>query len=200
MAKYNLTEKKSKAPLYRSLLNADMIEEKKEKIMAKFVVEKKYRDPEYSAKEMAEELGTNTRYISAVINMRYQDNYSQMVNEFRIREAMYLLKNFQSRKMTMEDIALNVGFSNRQSFYSAFYKRTGMTPREFRQQNETELLGKLDERRKKVKERRIRKKQETSAYPKDLRSWAPCWSQVSQFCIHAIMIRRPSGARVVWGA
>ena len=167
MAKYNLTEKKSKAPLYRSLLNADMKEDLFEKIMAKFVVEKKYRDPEYSAKEMAEELGTNTRYISAVINMRYQDNYSQMVNEFRIREAMYLLKNFQSRKMTMEDIALNVGFSNRQSFYSAFYKRTGMTPREFRQQNETELLGKLDERRKKVKERRIRKKQETSAYPKD---------------------------------
>ena len=88
MAKYNLTEKKSKAPLYRSLLNADMIEDLFEKIMAKFVVEKKYRDPEYSAKEMAEELGTNTRYISAVINMRYQDNYSQMVNEFRIREAM----------------------------------------------------------------------------------------------------------------
>ena len=121
MAKYNLTEKKSKAPLYRSLLNADMIEDLFEKIMAKFVVEKKYRDPDYSAKEMADELGTNTRYISAVINMRYQDNYSQMVNEFRIKEAMYLLKNFHSRKMTMEDIALNVGFSNRQSFYSAFF-------------------------------------------------------------------------------
>ena len=52
MAKYNLTEKKSKAPLYRSLLNADMIEDLFEKIMAKFVVEKKYRDPDYSAKEM----------------------------------------------------------------------------------------------------------------------------------------------------
>ena len=102
MAKYNLTEKKSKAPLYRSLLNADMIEDLFEKIMAKFVVEKKYRDPDYSAKEMADELGTNTRYISAVINMRYQDNYSQMVNEFRIKEAMYLLKNFHSRKMTMD--------------------------------------------------------------------------------------------------
>lgn len=162
MTKYNLTEKKSKAPLYRSLLNADMIEELFEKIMAKFVVEKKYRDPDYSAREMAEELGTNTRYISAVINMRYQDNYSQMVNEFRIREAMYLLKNLHSRKMTMEDIALNVGFSNRQSFYSAFYKRTGMTPKEYRTQNETELQDKLDERRKKVKERRIRKKLESS--------------------------------------
>ena len=56
MAKYNLTEKKSKAPLYRSLLNADMIEDLFEKIMAKFVVEKKYRDPDYSAKEMADEL------------------------------------------------------------------------------------------------------------------------------------------------
>ena len=140
-----------------------MIEDLFEKIMAKFVVEKKYRDPDYSAKEMADELGTNTRYISAVINMRYQDNYSQMVNEFRIKEAMYLLKNFHSRKMTMEDIALNVGFSNRQSFYSAFYKRTGMTPRDYRMQNEIELQGKLDERRKKVKERRIRKKQENAA-------------------------------------
>jgi AraC-like DNA-binding protein len=140
-----------------------MIEDLFEKIMAKFVVEKKYRDPNYSAKEMADELGTNTRYISAVINMRYQDNYSQMVNEFRIKEAMYLLKNFHSRKMTMEDIALNVGFSNRQSFYSAFYKRTGMTPRDYRMQNEIELQGKLDERRKKVKERRIRKKQENAA-------------------------------------
>lgn len=163
MTKYNLTEKKTKSPLYRSLLNNDTIEELYEKIMAKFVVEKKYRDPEYSAQKMADELGTNTRYISAVINMRYQDNYSQMVNEFRIREAMYLLKNLHTRKMTMEEIALNVGFANRQSFYSAFYKRTGITPREYKLQNEAELQGKLDERRQKMKERRLRMKQDAAA-------------------------------------
>lgn len=162
MAKYNITEKKDKAPLYRSLFNPDTVEELYEKIMEKFVVEKKYRDPDYSAAKMAEELGTNTRYISAVINMRYQDNYSQMVNEFRIREAMYLLKNAKAKHMTVEDIAVNVGFSNRQSFYGAFYKRTGITPREYKQRNEMELQEKLVERRQKVKERRIRKKMESA--------------------------------------
>ncbi len=40
MTKYNLTEKKTKSPLYRTLLSIDTIEELYEKIMAIFVVEK----------------------------------------------------------------------------------------------------------------------------------------------------------------
>ncbi|MBO4641783.1 MAG: AraC family transcriptional regulator [Bacteroidaceae bacterium] len=160
MGKYNLTEKKMRAPLYRSLLNPEMVENMYQAIMAKFVVEKKYRNPEYSAQKLADELNTNTRYISAVINLRYQDNYSQMVNEFRIKDAMYLLKDKHSQKMTMEDIALTVGFSNRQSFYAAFYKRTGITPREYRQKNMAQIETQLNDRRKRLKESRAKKKME----------------------------------------
>lgn len=130
--KYNLTEKKQKNPLYRTLVKPELVEDLYQKIMAKFVVEKKYKDPEYSAQKLAKELDTNSRYISAVINLRFQDNYSQMVNEFRVKEAMYMLKDKHCRHMSMEEIASQVGFSNRQSFYAAFYKRTGCTPREFR--------------------------------------------------------------------
>ena len=158
MGKYNLTEKKMRAPLYRSLLNPEMVENMYQAIMAKFVVEKKYRNPEYSAQKLADELNTNTRYISAVINLRYQDNYSQMVNEFRIKDAMYLLKDKHSQKMTMEDIALTVGFSNRQSFYAAFYKRTGITPREYRQKNMAQIETQLNDRRKRLRESRAKKK------------------------------------------
>ena len=160
MGKYNLTEKKMRAPLYRSLLNPEMVENMYQAIMAKFVVEKKYRNPEYSAQKLADELNTNTRYISAVINLRYQDNYSQMVNEFRIKDAMYLLKDKHSQKMTMEDIALTVGFSNRQSFYAAFYKRTGITPREYRQKNMAQIETQLNDRRKRLKESCAKKKME----------------------------------------
>lgn len=159
MSKYNLAEKKMKAPLYRSLLNPKVVEELYQQIMAKFVVEKKYRDPNYSAQKLSEELGTNTRYISAVINLRFQDNYSQMVNEFRIKEAMYMLKNKANQKMTMEDIALAVGFANRQSFYAAFYKRTGTSPREFRKRNAQELSTKLRVRREKLKASKSRKQE-----------------------------------------
>ena len=66
MAKYNLTEKKQKTPLYRSLLKIETVDELYQQIMAKFIVEKKYRDCNYSAKKMAEELNTNVRYISAI--------------------------------------------------------------------------------------------------------------------------------------
>ena len=160
MGKYNLTEKKMRAPLYRSLLNPEMVENMYQEIMAKFIVEKKYRDADYNAQKLADELNTNTRYISAVINLRYQDNYSQMVNEFRIKDAMYLLKDKHSQKMTMEEIALTVDFSNRQSFYAAFYKRLGITPREYRQKNMAQIETQLNDRRKRLKESRAKKKQD----------------------------------------
>ena len=160
MGEYNLTEKKMRAPLYRSLLNPEMVENMYQEIMAKFIVEKKYRDADYNAQKLADELNTNTRYISAVINLRYQDNYSQMVNEFRIKDAMYLLKDKHSQKMTMEEIALTVGFSNRQSFYAAFYKRLGITPREYRQKNMAQIETQLNDRRKRLKESRAKKKQD----------------------------------------
>lgn len=158
MAKYNITEKKIKAPLYRTLLNTELVEELYQRIMAKFVVEKKYRDPNYSAQMLAMELGTNTRYISAVINLRYRDNYSQMVNEFRVKDAMYMLNDKHMEKMTMEEIALAVGFANRQSFYAAFFKRTGVSPKEYRRMNVEELDVKMQARKEKQKQVRLQKK------------------------------------------
>ena len=74
MGKYNLTEKKEKNAAYRSLVRAELVDELYEKILKIFVVDKKYRDPEYSAKKLAEELKTNTRYISAVVNIRLNQN------------------------------------------------------------------------------------------------------------------------------
>ena len=56
--KYNLTEKKQKNPLYRTLVNPQLVEELYQKIMAKFVVEKKYKDPDYTAQKLAKELAT----------------------------------------------------------------------------------------------------------------------------------------------
>ncbi len=160
MSKYNLTEKKIRTPLYRSQLNSAMVEDLYQKIMTKFIVEKKYQDPDYSAQKLAMELGTNTRYISAVINLRFQDNYSQMVNEFRIKDAMYMLKDKNCHKMTMEEIALAVGFSNRQSFYAAFYKRTGQSPKEYLIENLKEMDTRLAKHKAREQATREKKKRE----------------------------------------
>lgn len=78
------------------------------------------------------DLGTNTRYISAVVNVRFHMNYTSFVNKFRIEEAMTILTDKRYQELRMEEVSDMVGFANRQSFYASFYKIMGMTPREYR--------------------------------------------------------------------
>ena len=61
---YNLREKKDKKAAYRSLIRAELADELYDKILNIIVVQKKYKDPNYSAKDLARELKTNTRYLS----------------------------------------------------------------------------------------------------------------------------------------
>lgn len=139
MPKYNITVRKKKDATYISALSTTLVEKIYEEILLKFVVEKKYRQQDYSAAKMAEELGYNTRYISAVIHLRYRDNFSQLINDFRIREAMYMLSNRHFVKMNMEDIAKSTGFASRQCFYSAFFRKNGMTPLDYRTEHSTQI-------------------------------------------------------------
>ena len=135
MAKYNITERKKKEASYIGALSTSLVEEIYEKILLKFVVEKKYRDPEYTAAKLAEEIGCNARYISAVVHLRYRDNFSQLINDFRIKEAMYMITDKHFADLKMEDVAKATGFANRQCFYSAFFRKNGMTPLEYRALN-----------------------------------------------------------------
>lgn len=132
MAKYNITERKEKEAIYRSMISPQLMDEMKEKILNIIVMQKRYKDKNYSAKKLAEDLKTNTRYISAVVNVRFHMNYTSFVNKFRIEEAMAILVDKRYMNLNMEEVSDMVGFSNRQSFYASFYKLMKMTPREYR--------------------------------------------------------------------
>ena len=132
MAKYNITERKEKEAAYRSLVSPRLMDEMKEKILNIIVMQKKYKDKDYSAKRLAEDLGTNTRYVSAVVNVRFHMNYTSFINKYRIEEAMSILVDIRYQDLRMEEVSDMVGFSNRQSFYASFYKVMNMTPREYR--------------------------------------------------------------------
>ena len=135
MAKYNITEKKEKEAVYRSLVSPRLMDEMKEKILNIIVMQKKYKDKNYSAKRLAEDLGTNTRYVSAVVNVRFHMNYASFINKYRIEEAMSILVDKRYQNLRMEEVSDMVGFANRQSFYASFYKLMNMTPRDYRMQH-----------------------------------------------------------------
>ena len=133
MPKYNITEKRERSAVYRVLMSSEVKDDLQERINQRIIIEQKYRDKDYSAKQLADDLGTNVRYVSAVCAERFHTNYCGLVNAQRVNEAMSMLVDTRYLKFRMEDIGEMVGFSNRQSFYGAFFRFKNMTPRQYRQ-------------------------------------------------------------------
>lgn len=134
MAKYNLTEKKEKPAAYRFRINPNIIDVIYEGILHAMNADKKYRDCNYTAKQLADELHTNTRYISAAVNLRFGMNYSDLVNSYRLREAKSMLTDRRWADQNIDQIAKACGFRSRQTLYSSFYKMHQQTPREFQRE------------------------------------------------------------------
>ena len=132
---YKIREKASKDADYRGLIRAELADELYDGILTIVVAQKKYRDPHYSAKQLAEDLKTNPRYLSAVINSRFGMNYSSLVNEFRVRDAVHMLTDKRYLDLTMEEIGKMTGFANRQSFYAAFFKEKGEAPHQYKKRH-----------------------------------------------------------------
>jgi len=132
---YKIREKAEKDANYRGLIRAELADELYDGILTIVVAQKKYRDPDYSAKQLAEDLNTNPRYLSAVINSRFGMNYSSLVNEFRVRDAVHMLTDKRFLDMTMEEIGRRSGFANRQSFYAAFFKEKGEAPHQYKKRH-----------------------------------------------------------------
>lgn len=134
MSNDHIEIQEKKEAFYRKLVRPRLMDDLREKIVGKLVVEKKYKDASYTARQMAEELQTNVRYISAVVRVQFHTNYTTLVNKYRIEEAMSLLADQRYRELNIEDVSDMVGFAHRQSFYTAFVKFAGMTPNAYRQQ------------------------------------------------------------------
>ena len=129
---YNLREKREKDAAYRTMIRAELADELYQKIVEIVVLQKKYKDPNFSSKDLAKQLKTNTRYLSAVVNSRFGMNFSCLLNEYRIKDALRLLGDKKNKDKNVEEISAMVGFANRQSFYAAFYRIVGETPHGYR--------------------------------------------------------------------
>ena len=129
---YNLREKKIKDAAYRNMIRADLADELYQKIVDIVIVKKKYKDPNFSSKDLAKLLKTNTRYLSAVVNSRFGMNYSCLLNEYRVKDALRMMADKKNADKNIEEISANVGFANRQSFYAAFYRIVGENPNGYR--------------------------------------------------------------------
>lgn len=85
--------------------------------------------PDFNLDVLSAQVGSNTKYVSVVINETYGKNFKTILNERRIREAVHLLtEDDKYKNATMMTIALAVGYKSATNFIAAFKRVTGMTP------------------------------------------------------------------------
>lgn len=88
-----------------------------------------YCSADFSLNTLAALVGSNSRYVSQIINEAYGKNFSSYVNEFRIRLACERLADTKGYGLyTIRAIGESVGFKSHTTFLGVFKKITGMTP------------------------------------------------------------------------
>ena len=97
---------------------------------------KPYLNPNLSLNILANELSISPKHLSQVLNNSFQQNFYRYVNSFRIEECLKKLKAPSQKKINILEIAYEAGFNSKNTFNSAFKEITGMTPTEFRRQNQ----------------------------------------------------------------
>ncbi|MFD1622426.1 helix-turn-helix domain-containing protein [Thalassotalea marina] len=91
--------------------------------------DKLYLDAALSLPKLAKHISTSANYISQTLNQNLSTSFFDYVNHHRIEAAKRLLTNTEE---TVLDIAMQVGFNAKSSFYTAFKKETQMTPSQYR--------------------------------------------------------------------
>ena len=98
-----------------------------DKIVYLFEEEKIYTQKDITSDKLCKMLNTNRTYASKVINEYFNKSFSDLLNEYRVKEARRLLSDFQHKNYSIEGIAELVGFSSPATFYRAFKKFVGVT-------------------------------------------------------------------------
>jgi AraC-like DNA-binding protein len=93
--------------------------------------EKLFLNENISLPLLAEMLKIHPNYLSQVINERFQKNFYDFINSYRIEEFKRLIASGKSKNKTIFALALDCGFNSKASFNNSFKKITGITPSEF---------------------------------------------------------------------
>ena len=94
-----------------------------------FESEKLHRDEDLSLRRLSRRLGVPDRQVSNAINRQRQVSVSQLVNEFRIRDACTMLKDTDR---SILDISLASGFATKSNFNREFLRVTSQSPSRWR--------------------------------------------------------------------
>lgn len=90
-----------------------------------------FKQNDFSLQLLSDELNSNSSYISQIINHGLGIRFNDYINRFRVEEAKVQLLSSKNKHLTIEAISEQCGFKSKSTFFRAFKKETGLTPKQF---------------------------------------------------------------------
>ncbi len=112
-------------------LTATLSDELRQSLLYLLNEEKIYKDNSLNLAKLSERLGTTRHNASQIINEHFNMNFFELINKFRIQEAMKILETDIHSNLNIIDVAYEVGYNNKVTFNKAFKKETSQTPSEY---------------------------------------------------------------------
>jgi len=103
-----------------------------ETMISKMESEQLYKDPELTLDHFAEHMGVSRNHVSQALNENLGRSFKDWINEYRVREASFLLDADDTNDNTIAAIAFEAGFNSLSHFNDAFKRLKGVTPTQFR--------------------------------------------------------------------
>ncbi len=105
--------------------------------LASFEEKEGYIEGNLTTNSLASKFGTNSKYLSKVINTFKQKSFIHYINDLRIEFIVEKLKTDTKYRMyTIKALAAESGFNTTEAFSKSFYKKTGIYPSYFIKQLE----------------------------------------------------------------
>ena len=115
----------------KSLLSEKELETLKAKIKNLMINDKIFLEPSLTLNDVARTVGVNSTVLSYAINIGFEKNFNDFVNQFRIDAVKTKLTNTVDKNLL--GVAFDCGFNSKATFNRSFKKFTGVSPKEFQE-------------------------------------------------------------------
>ncbi|CAA7197308.1 helix-turn-helix domain-containing protein [Chryseobacterium potabilaquae] len=140
-------EEAEKSILISNEKKSGLDENKVEELLGKlriFEDKKEFIQKGLTINKLALQLGTNSNYLSQVINEYKGVNFNKYLSELRINYITVLLfENKEYLKYSIESLAKECGIASRQNFSDLFYEINGIRPTDFIKKRKQEMDNKI---------------------------------------------------------
>lgn len=126
---------KQKKKYKQALLDANEIKKYSKELDQIMIDYKLYLNPDLSLKDLASYLELPVNYVSQLLNLGFQKNFSEYVNSYRVKEFKERILLEENKGLTIMAVAYDSGFNSKTVFNTFFKKIEGITPNTYLKSN-----------------------------------------------------------------